>query len=54
MKICIHDWKRIEEPKHSHYDYSGMEVLTAMCECKKCGKKKVRKFAGKYVGQLFG
>lgn len=53
MRFCIHDWKRIENPKHSHYDYGGMEVLTAMCQCEKCGKKKVRKFSGKYVGQLF-
>lgn len=54
MKFYIHDWKRIEEPKHSYYDYGGMEVLKAMCVCKKCGKKKVRKFEGKLVGQLFG
>lgn len=53
MKFCIHDWKRIEKAKHAYYDYGGMEVLTAMCMCKKCGKKKVRKFAGKLVGQLF-
>lgn len=54
MKFCIHDWKRMEEPKHSYCDYGGMEALKAMCVCKKCGKKKIRKFAGKYVGQLFG
>lgn len=53
MIFCIHDRKRIEEPKHSHYDYSGIQVLTAMCQCKKCGKKKVRKFTGKNIGQLF-
>lgn len=54
MRFCIHDWKRIEKPKHSYWNYGGMEVLTAMCVCKKCEKKKVRKFAGKYAGQLFG
>lgn len=53
MKFCIHDWKRTEEPKHSRFSYDGMEILIAMCACKKCGKKKVRKFAGKYVEQLF-
>lgn len=54
MKICICDWKQIEKSKHSYWDYSGMEVLTSMCQCKKCGKKKLKKFAGKYAGQLFG
>lgn len=54
IKICFHEWERIEEPKHSHYDYSGFEVLTTMCRCKICGKKKERKFIGKTDGQLFG
>ena len=50
MKFCIHEWKRIEEPKFSHFDYSGIRVMTAMCECAKCGKKKIRKFEGKPIG----
>ena len=54
MKFCIHEWKRIEEPQFSHFDYSGIKVMTAMCECTKCGKKKIRKFEGKPIGQLFG
>lgn len=44
MTFCIHDWKRTEEPKYSYIDYSGIRVFTAMCRCKKCGKKKKRKF----------
>lgn len=42
MKICICDWKQIEKSKHSYWDYSGMEVLTSMCQCKKCGKKNLK------------
>lgn len=53
MRFCVHDWKRIEKVKHAYYDYGGIEVLTAMCVCKKCGKKKVCKFSGKHVGQIF-
>lgn len=54
MRFCLHDWKRIEEPKHKGWSYDGLEKLTAMCVCKKCEKKAERQFAGKYVGQLFG
>lgn len=54
MKFCRHDWKRIEKPKHQKWNYSGQEVLIAMCVCSKCGKKEERQFAGKYAGQLFG
>ncbi len=54
MRFCIHDWKLTEEPKPSYTDYSGIRVFTAMCQCKKCGKIKIRKFTGKYAGQLFG
>lgn len=53
MKFCIHDWKRIEEPQFSYFDYSGFRVMTVMCECTKCGNKKIRKFEGKPLGQLF-
>lgn len=53
MKFCIHDLKRIEEPKFSHFDYSGIRVMTAMCECTKYGKKEIRKFEGKPIGQIF-
>lgn len=48
MKFHFHDWKRTEKPKHSHYDYNGVEVLTAKCRCAICGKEKVRKFMGKW------
>lgn len=51
--FCLHNWKQIEKLKHIGYDYSGIEVLTAMCRCSKCGKKKERKFMGKVIGNLF-
>lgn len=53
-KFHFHEWERISEPKHSHYDYSGFEVKMAMCQCKICGKKKERKFMGKCIGQIWG
>lgn len=51
--IHIHEWEQIEKPKHSHYDVSGVEVLTAICRCKICGKKKQRKLMGHIIGHLF-
>lgn len=44
MRFCIHDWKRTEEPKPYYTDYSGIRAFIAMCQCRKCGKKKKRKF----------
>lgn len=53
MKICLHDYKRIENPKHLKYDINGIEVVTAMCKCTKCGKMKRKKFIGHTIGNLF-
>lgn len=47
MIFHFHEWELLEKPKHSHYDYSGIEVLYAQCKCKICGKIKKRKFMGK-------
>lgn len=44
----FHKYKRIENPKFSYIDYSGCEVLTAMCICTICGKKKEQKYMGRW------
>ena len=54
MKFCAHKYEIISKPQHLKYDYSGVEVLTALCKCKICGKTKQRKFFGHIVGQLGG
>ena len=54
MKYHIHDYKRTGESKHFHYDHSDVEVLTAPCKCRICGKKKDKKFIGHIIGQLGG
>lgn len=53
MGFCLHEWKRIEEPKFVYWNIDlGMQVLGAMCKCQKCGKRKMRKFEGYMVGSL--
>ena len=53
MKVCFHEWEITSNPKHLRYDQSGMEVVIAMCKCKKCLKVKRKKFIGHIVGNLF-
>lgn len=52
MIFHIHEYERISDPTHSHYDVNGIEVMTALCKCKICGKTKQRKFVGHIIGQL--
>lgn len=42
-KLCNHDWKKIKFIKN-YYDYSGNDVGIFLCECTKCGKRKLRKY----------
>lgn len=53
MPLHIHQYKRIGKPKHLRYDTDGTEVLTVLCKCRICGKKRQQKFIGHIAGQLF-
>lgn len=51
--MCIHEWERIGEYEFAYYTVDGIKISTALCQCKKCGKKKSRKYMGHAVGNLF-
>lgn len=55
MKRCSHIYEKLsDKPLYDYFDYSGFHVGVFICKCKKCGKKKERKFlADKQVGELF-
>ncbi len=53
MKFCMYDWEPIEEKRWCNVDCSGYKVLVAMCQCKNCGRKEMRKFEGMFSSQLF-
>lgn len=41
----MHEWVKITEaPIYDYWDYSGFHVGIFPCECKRCGKKRKRKF----------
>lgn len=42
--LCNHDWEKLGYPIDTYIDYSGIRVYLIMCKCKKCRKRKVRKF----------
>lgn len=51
--MCKHEWKKIEKT-NDYFDYSGFHVAVYLCKCKKCGKKKEKKFSHeKQIGDLF-
>lgn len=51
--FCIHDWKKTEEPKFLHFNIdTGAKVFGTKYQCKKCGKKKTRKFEGPILNSL--
>lgn len=54
MKWCKHEYEKIEEkPNYDYFDYSGFHVGVFLCRCKKCGKKRERKFlASRQPGEL--
>ena len=39
---CKHEYA--EAGRSKYLDYSGYRVLRIECKCKKCGKKKIRKY----------
>ena len=41
--LCDHEWAT-EKEVDTYQDYSGFEVYVFECECKKCGKRKRRKY----------
>ena len=54
MIFHLHKYEQISDPKHSHYDSCGIEVVTMLCKCRICGKTKEKKFVGHIIGQLGG
>ena len=41
--LCVHEWSP-EKEVGRYYDYSGFTVREFECRCKKCGKRKKRKY----------
>lgn len=42
---CFHSWEKTESwPIRTYFDYFGFKVSLFPCKCKKCGKRKVKKF----------
>ena len=54
MKLCVHEYEKVsDKPVQDYFDYSGYHVGVFLCRCKKCGKKKERKFfADRQLGEL--
>ena len=43
--FCTHEWVKItKDPSYSYWDYSGFHVGVFLCICKRCGKKRKRKY----------
>ena len=54
MKLCLHEYEKVsDKPTYDYFDYSGFHVGVFLCQCKKCGKEKERKFlADRQIGEL--